>query len=298
MANIHFGNLADVFKHVALGEALDAMRPAEYWESHAGHACYEETATIPPERLHGIHTFHQLRGASETLRSCAYAGVLGNPGVPLARIPGSPLVARRVLGENVRRLLFCDTDAESLVNIRALVRPAAAGLREIAPDTLECVPDDGITVLRGAGMLLPEAWAASTLAFLDPYDLAAASEAGITPLELACELGNRGIATLVFYSFADEGRRAGLHERMRQALSKARLLARAAPGFEGALKVEAGSAAPTQWGFGLLALNVAGAAAAAMDQKLAALETLYAGSELRTPGGIVSGAWRYARAAL
>jgi len=297
MANVHFGNLADVFKHVALGEALGALRPAEYWESHAGQACYDETGAIPAERRHGIHTFQQLRGGSEVLRHSVYGGILRNPGVPLDRIPGSPLLARRVLGENVRRLLFCDTDAESLVNIRTFARPAAAGLREIAPESLECVQDDGITVLRGAGMLLPEAWAGSTLALIDPYDIGAASAAEISPLELACELGSRGIATLVFYTFADEGQRERQHERIHQALTKARLLARGVPGFEGALKIPASSDVPTQWGFGLLALNLAGAAAAAMDEKLKALEALYERSELQTPGGMVSGAWRYGRAA-
>ena len=296
MANTHFGNLADVFKHLALGEALGVMRPLEYWESHAGNACYEEIDAIPPERLHGIHTFHRLCGVSDVLRQSVYGGILGNPDVPLARIPGSPLLARRVLGENVRRLLLCDTDAESLLNVRTHLLAAGSGLREIPSDTLECVQDDGVTVLRGAGMLLPEPWVASTLAFIDPYDMGGASDAEISPLELACELASRGIATLLFYTFADEARRAGQRERIRQALSKARLQARSVPGFEGSLKIPASGDVPTQWGFGLLALNLSGAAAA-MDQKLAALEKLYERSELPMPGGTASGAWRYARAA-
>jgi hypothetical protein len=170
-----------------------------------------------------------------------------------------------------------------------------AGLPEIPADKLECVQDDGITVLRGAGMLLPEAWTASTLAFIDPYDIAAVSDADISPLELACELGNRGIATLVFYAFADDARRARLHESIHQALSKARLLAHGPHKFEGALKVPAAAEAPTQWGFGLLALNLSGAATAAVDNKLSALEALYEKSELPTRSGPASGAWHYAR---
>ena len=81
------------------------------------------------------------------------------------------------------------------------------------------------------------------------------------------------------------------------AAAKARLVAHSVPGFEGSLKIPAAENGPTQWGFGLVALNLSGAAAAGMDQKLAALEALYARSELRGPGGTVSGAWRYARVA-
>jgi len=298
MANNHFGNLADVFKHLALAEALGAMRPAEYWESHAGNAIYDENADFPPERLHGIHTFHRRSVASDTLRQSAYAGILGTPEVPLARIPGSPLLARRILGNNVRRLLLCDTDAESLVNIRSVLLPAVAGLGAITTDTLECVQDDGITVLRGAGMLIPEPWTASTLAFIDPYDMAAVSAADISPLELACELASRGIATLLFYTFADDACRAGLHERIHQALAKARLLARGPQRFEGALKIPASPEVPTQWGFGLLALNLSGVAVAGVEHKLAALEALYQSSEIQTRSGPVCGAWRYTRVTL
>jgi len=40
MANPHFGNLGDVWKHVALAEALASERPLNYWETHAGSATY------------------------------------------------------------------------------------------------------------------------------------------------------------------------------------------------------------------------------------------------------------------
>lgn len=38
MANRHFAKLADVWKHLPLVEVLSIERPANYWESHAGHA--------------------------------------------------------------------------------------------------------------------------------------------------------------------------------------------------------------------------------------------------------------------
>ena len=119
MANIHFGNLADVFKHLALCEVLGAMRPAEYWESHAGAAHYAENGTIPLERAHGVHHFAKLVPQVDELRFTFYGKALttalnANP----PRIPGSPLLARLMLGENIRRMLLCDTNADSLQNVQ------------------------------------------------------------------------------------------------------------------------------------------------------------------------------------
>ena len=285
LANRHFGNLADVFKHLVLCQTLGRMRPTEYWESHAGSALYDEATPIPTERAHGIHTFCKLAATLPALRSTPYARALG-PAVPLPQIPGSPLLARRILGEGVRRMLLCDTDADSLHSIQKCLR-ATAGQRELAPEALECVQDDGITVLRGAGMLLPEPWKPAALAFIDPYDITENSAAGITPLELACELANRSIAALVFYAFPDEAGRARTADIILQTLTKSRLMHRSSR-FEGCLQLPA-EGAPTQWGFGMLALRLAPEILDEIHQLLRTLEAAYRDVPLTTPA--VSGAW-------
>jgi 23S rRNA A2030 N6-methylase RlmJ len=304
MANKHFGNLADVFKHVVLAECLGTLRPGEYWESHAGRAINEESDDVPPERIHGIHTFWRLADTSEMLRPSPYLRTLKKSNAPpattdtprLRHIPGSALIARRIWGREARRFLLCDTDADGLLNIRRELPKAGGGDGEMAADTLECVQEDGVTVLRGAGLLLPAEWAASVLAFVDPYELEAASDAGITALQLSCELANRGIKVLAFYPFADETGRRRQQDAIRRELTKARLAGpRGSAGkwFEGSLDVApTAEHCPTQWGFGMLGLNLPIETLAAIDGRLRGLEAAYAGVEL-TAG--TSGAWHYAR---
>jgi 23S rRNA A2030 N6-methylase RlmJ len=300
MANTHFGNLSDVFKHLALAEVLRVMRPAEYWESHAGCAVYQETAPIVPERLHGVHTFMRLAADSAELQLSTYGRILASlsAGDAVSRIPGSPLIAHRLLTERCRRLLLCDIDHESLRNIRACLTEPGESRKHAEPEKTECVQDDGVSVLRGAGMLLPEPWLASTLAFLDPYTLDETTAAEISPLELACELANRGIATVLFYTFADDANRALQHERLTRALEKSRLLQRGAHFFEGSLKTSPKPEIPTQWGFGLLTFRITPEAMAAVNERVRALESAYEKAELTTPEGLVTGAWRYTRAAI
>jgi 23S rRNA A2030 N6-methylase RlmJ len=304
MANKHFGNLADVFKHIALAEILGTLRPAEYWESHAGAAYYPESesvADIPAERQHGVHAFTRMATDFAALRLSSYHRILsGLYAASPRRIPGSPHLARTLLGENVRRLLFCDTDAQSLLTIHD---PGTQGIDSsgMHMDKVECVQDDGVTVLRGAGILLPEPWIPSTLAFIDPYDIHATTDAGISPLNLVCELAGRTIPTVLFYAFNDDAQRAAMHGEFAGAMEKVCLNKKGARRFEGSLRMTpaAGTRPPTQWGFGLLTFNIPPNAQSAVDQKLSALETAYQKAEL--PGWSAqspSGAWKYSQAAL
>jgi 23S rRNA A2030 N6-methylase RlmJ len=305
MANKHAGNLADVFKHLALGEFLAPAGPGgvgEYWESHAGAASYNEIAAIPPARRHGIHYFYRAARTHELLRTSAYGRLLfrGAPPLgeipPLATIPGSPLLAHHLLVEHARRLLLCDTDADSLQSVARL-----AGTNP----KVECVQDDGVLVLRGASLLLPQPWAATTLAFLDPYDLDAVTDAGISALDLWCEIAGRGIMAVLWYGFASDAHRADRHRLIQQKLDKARLAGRGGQRFEGALRHPASGPEPpaTQWGFGLLTIHLPKPALDRADRCLQALQSLYEQAPLPTapdhpPAPPGSGAWRYTRSSV
>src|SRR6185295_10007677 len=109
--------------------------------------------------------------------------------------------------------------------------------------------------------------------------------------ELACELANRSVATLLFYTFNDSDSRIARQRQLQSGLEKA-CLAGKATCFEGALKTASVKPVPTQWGFGLLTLNIRPDAVDAIDQKLRALANAYEKSTLspETPG-----AWSYAR---
>jgi hypothetical protein len=293
MTQQRFGTIADLFKHVALTQVLTQLRPAEYWESHAGLAMHEENGETTPARQHGIHTFCKLAAASAELRATAYARALGPVERPVA-VPGSTLLARRILGDRVRRLLLCDTDAVCLQSIQKHLKGAAANLKELSVETLECVQDDGISVLRGAGMQLSDSWKASTLALLDPDEITALTAADISPLELACELGNRGVATLLAYRFDDEATRQRLHGLLGQALARYRLASRAVR-LEGSLKAPREAQVP--WGFGLLALNLSPQTLEAVERDLRVLEAAYADAVIEGGSGKVTGAWTCRRTA-
>jgi hypothetical protein len=52
MANIHYGNIGDVWKHLPLAEILSMEAPNTYWESHAGSSQYPLTHSA--ERDYGV----------------------------------------------------------------------------------------------------------------------------------------------------------------------------------------------------------------------------------------------------
>jgi hypothetical protein len=121
--------------------------------------------------------------------------------------------------------------------------------------------------------MLSAQWAASTLAVLCPPDPAAA-DAGLTPVELWCELVNRGIHAVLAYSFADAGERKGLQAHVSKSLEKALLLRRGAVQMDAVLR--AGGA-----GFGLL-LHAPATVGDRVDRVLHALEGLF--DRAGTPG--------------
>jgi len=276
MANKHFGNWADVFKHLALCEVLRLHQPHEYWESHAGAARYPLESGA--ERAHGIAYFLDHASESGVLQKSTYVQQLAqiHNGQALAFFPGSPWLAMKLLGENVRRYLFCDTDDESL---RDIVN-AAADLH-VPPASAECVQDDGVTIVRGAGVMLPDRWTGGTMAFLDPYDALEERAGQIDTLGLFCELATRGIVVLMWYGFENEPQRKRLHEEFVKRLDRARLLGGNIGQYESALaQPPAGTAPPTLYGCGLLTANMSNDAGAAVEGCVRALTGVYRGAKL------------------
>ena len=288
MGNKHSGNIADVFKHLALGEIFGMLRPAEYWASHAGLAVYAEGEPPLEERAHGIHYALARQSASHLLGNTTYFRMLNGMKEKgtgkLGTVPGSPKLAHFMMGQlpKVRRFLFCEQDSESLVSIQKLFGTTPL---------VECICDDGTMILRGAALMLSGEWARSTLAFLDPDEMDHVTDAGITPLELACELGNREIPTVVWYGFKDEAQRRERVAQIEGTLGKALLTKRGALRFEGKL-CALPEAAETQWGFGILVQNCPEVVMERVDSVLHALAGVY--KEAKLGGG--SGAWEYSRA--
>ena len=152
MANPHFANLGDVWKHLLLTEVISSLRPGHYVETHAGSAIYRLAGDA--ERGLGAEMFLSASSAVEPVRSSPYRRHI----LEFARgaepsYPGSPLLAMMLLGRTCR-YVFCDTDAASVADLRAARE--RFGLR------------DEVRVIHGDGI-------AETTALLQAHAIGAAS---------------------------------------------------------------------------------------------------------------------------
>lgn len=89
MANQHFANLGDVWKHLWLAGAVAQVRPRHYIETHAGSALYRLVDDV--ERDLGVRTFLAASSECDLLRSTPYRRHLaefvsgGEPSYPVRR---------------------------------------------------------------------------------------------------------------------------------------------------------------------------------------------------------------------
>lgn len=145
MANRHFAQLADVWKHLPLVEVISIERPNRYWESHAGSATYETLDDA--ERRYGALTFLEVaprRPALARSRYLTHLRAMCDPPGELAPYPGSPLLAALELGSTCSYVL-CDLDPDSVADLRS-----AARRLDLASRTEVVVGADGMTALHEA----------------------------------------------------------------------------------------------------------------------------------------------------
>ena len=212
MANVHYGNIGDIWKHLLLSEVLAIEVPTAYWESHAGSSHYDLTHT--PEREYGIFYFVHAASQSEVLNGAVYTQLLkGYERDGLLKLyPGSPLLAMMVLQYHHATFLFCDTDPQSLATISE--DRVTAGL---ALDAVRVVQEDGIgTLARLLTSADPEEMS-DTFAHIDPYQPFAANAEGTTAVEVFCELSLRGGKAMLWYGFDSAGGQAYIHKQLQHA---------------------------------------------------------------------------------
>src|SRR5690348_7442855 len=134
MANAHFGNLGDVWKHIVLAETLAREHPHSYWETHAGSASYPLSHS--PARDYGIYYLLDNGQRSSRVARSAYWEELARFQAQETeeRYPGSALLAMRLLRDTASYVL-CDMDEAS---IRTLTAAASSlGLGENVQPTLQ-----------------------------------------------------------------------------------------------------------------------------------------------------------------
>ena len=214
MANIHYGNIGDVWKHLALAEILSIEQPRAYWESHAGSARY--LLTPSPGREYGVCRFLESAGESPCLQGSAYRRVLGH-GVQRGQLPvypGSPLIAMTLLRDRAEDFLFCDIDPDSLDTIRQCARQFG-----LAEDAVRTEERDGIAVLSDSLSALSDDEAAATFAHVDPYDPSALSDNGVTSIDVFARLAHRQAKAMLWYGFRVRTERRELLAKVEDALA-------------------------------------------------------------------------------
>jgi 23S rRNA A2030 N6-methylase RlmJ len=131
MANRHFGNIGDVWKHAALVEVLEREPPGWYAETHAGSGAY--AVVNDGGRRFGILRFLEVAPRFPALARSRYRAVAASyVGSDRGLYPGSALLAMSVLGDACSFLL-CDLDPESVTDLRRWSRELGAVPRWNSP---------------------------------------------------------------------------------------------------------------------------------------------------------------------
>jgi 23S rRNA A2030 N6-methylase RlmJ len=197
VANHHFGELGDIWKHLSLAELLALEHPVRYWESHAGSATYPLARTW--QREYGIYYFLDHAQLSTALAASRYYALLSSlpsaDGYPRV-YPGSPLLAMLQLSSECREYLLCDLDSDSIASLN----DAACSL-DLA-SRAECVLGDGIATLWERAATLSTEDARRTFVHIDPFEpFEASGRSHLSAIALCCKLAERGFQVVYWYGY-------------------------------------------------------------------------------------------------
>ena len=214
MANPHFGNIGDVWKHLPLAAILARERPGRYWESHAGAAKYVLSSSLA--RDYGIFYFLKNVNRSPLLRASAYNRTLEeieemNGSVP--SYPGSPLFALMLLRTSADAFIFCDINAASLASIDECASWVGVNDRRV-----QYVEGDGVVALASEMEKTSKSDIFNTLIFIDPFDPFDSLDLGTSPMNLFCLATQAGARAVLWYGFRSGDERTHLWDNMFKTL--------------------------------------------------------------------------------
>ena len=207
----HYGKYADVWKHIALAEALRVVRPCQYVESNSAYAEYRLQGT--PAQLHGIYHFLGAAAEIPLLSKTPYFDIQSKAfgGEASPTYVGSPGIAVSQFQSDATAYVFYDVDPSALESVAAYSRA------RVSPTRVNLVPGDSRThlarVLRGFGK--------GAFIFFDPYDLDEPDPCGVTYWSLFLATVDRALPCALWYGFDSLEERTKLLGRLRQHLSGA-----------------------------------------------------------------------------
>src|SRR5215470_1895334 len=187
MANRHFGKIADVWKHAALGVVLEREPPGWYAETHAGTGAYP--MVHDEEREFGILRFLEVAPRFAALAGSRYRAIAASY-LDGGLCPGSALLAMTMLGD-ANSYLLCDLDPESIADLRRW--SPELGLR-----SCEVAETDGMTAVAARLEREPRA---SGLVHIDPFEPDERRPGGYSALELAARVADSGTRLVYWYGY-------------------------------------------------------------------------------------------------
>ena len=202
MANQHFGNIGDVWKHAVLAEVLEREPPAWYAETHAGSGAY--AVVHSGGRKYGFLHFLEVAPrfpvlARSRYRAIAASYVESDRGL----YPGSALLAMTMLGDTTSYLL-CDLDKESAADLRRWSR-------ELGLHNCEVAETDGMAAVTAR---LDSETRRPGLVHIDPFDRHARAPGGYSALELAARVADSGTGLVYWYGYEEPGAQGQAHKQL------------------------------------------------------------------------------------
>jgi 23S rRNA (adenine2030-N6)-methyltransferase len=275
MANRHFGNIGDVWKHLVLAEVLEREPPGWYAETHAGSGAY--AVAHSGRRKYGFLRFLEVAPrfpvlAQSRYRAIAASYVQSDRGL----YPGSALLAMTMLGDTTSYLL-CDLDPDSVTDLRRWSR-------ELGLHNCEVAEADGMAAVAAR---LDGETRGPALVHIDPFDRHARVPGGYSALDLAARVADSGTGLVYWYGYDEPGAQGQAHKQL-AALTRAPLWCGevTVTGANDALGDRDHSA--TLCTFGVILANVKGSTGGACAALGNALSHAYADAVLPdgAPGGL------------
>jgi 23S rRNA (adenine2030-N6)-methyltransferase len=202
MANQHFGNIGDVWKHVVLAEVLEREPPAWYAETHAGSGAYAVVRS--GGRKYGFLRFLEVAPRFPVLARSRYRAIAASYAESDRNLyPGSALLAMTMLGD-ASSYLLCDLDPGSVDDLRGWSR-------ELGLHHCEVAKADGMAAV--AARLYGET-SRPGLVHIDPFDRHARAPGGYSALELAARAADSGTGLVYWYGYDEPGAQGRAHKQL------------------------------------------------------------------------------------
>jgi 23S rRNA A2030 N6-methylase RlmJ len=202
MANQHFGNIGDVWKHAVLAVALEREPPAWYAETHAGSGAY--AVVHSGRRKYGFLHFLEVAPRFPVLARSRYrANAAYYVESDRALYPGSALLAMTILIDTTSYML-CDLDRESVIDLRRWPR-------ELGMHNCEVAETDGIAAVSAR---LDGETRRPGLVHIDLFDRHARAPGGYSALELAARVADIGTGLVYWYGHDQPGAQGQAYKQL------------------------------------------------------------------------------------